>query len=335
MILPVKDGGPGLAQCLRALAEQDVPGYDIEVVVVDSGSRDDSVAVARRTGAHVHEIAPEDFDHGATRNLGVRLSRGSILVFTTQDAYATTPDFLARLIAPLQQPGVAGAYARQVCHEGAHPPEQYFLDFLYGPSSRRQRAADTSELSMHTTMFSNVASAIPRERLEQTGFVEDIIMSEDQEWAVRMLLAGWELCYVADAVVRHSHPYTRREAFRRFFDSGVSAERTYLAGARPSMAVLRRQTVRYAVGEVRWMVRSRCARWLPYAAVYESTKFVGLHLGAQHRRLPLWLARRCSATPSYWQPGHRGACAETAPVSAAEPAATAPVTGQRGRHAAP
>ena len=65
-------------------------------------------------------------------------------------------------------------------------------------------------------------------------------MSEDQEWSRRVLIAGWTArLRAAVPSVRHSHPYTIGAAFRRFFDSGVSAERAYL-GPEPSRAVLRR-----------------------------------------------------------------------------------------------
>ena len=57
-------------------------------------------------------------------------------------------------------------------------------------------------------------------------------MGEDQEWSRRMLLAGFELVYEPRAVVRHSHPYTLAAAFRRFFDSGASADRTYISSRR-------------------------------------------------------------------------------------------------------
>ncbi len=153
---------------------------------------------------------------------------------------------------------------------------------------------------MQTTLFSNANSAIRRSVFDAFGFVDDIIMSEDQEWSQRVLLAGHTLVYVPLAAVRHSHPYTVRQAFRRFFDSGVSAERAYLAGAKPSEAVLRREAVRYAREEVAWLVRTGNARWLPFAAVYELAKFAGLQLGARHRRLPHGLKVRFSAAPSYW-----------------------------------
>ena len=87
VVIPVKDGGADLARCLDAIATQ-VVDDEVEIVVVDSGSRDDSVAVAQSHGARVHEIPPSEFGHGRTRNLGAALARGDVLVFTSQDAFA-------------------------------------------------------------------------------------------------------------------------------------------------------------------------------------------------------------------------------------------------------
>ena len=125
-------------------------------------------------------------------------------------------------------------------------------------------------------------------------------MSEDQEWSRRVLLAGYALRYVPEAAVHHSHPYTLRQAFRRFFDSGVSSERAYMAGARPSSVVLRRQALRYAKEELRWLWETGRRRWIPYAAAYEGAKFVGLQLGIRHGRLPHAIKVRFSALPGYW-----------------------------------
>lgn len=299
VVIPVKNGGSDLARCLDALAVQ-VVDDEVEIVVVDSGSRDGSPDLARARGARVHTIRPEEFNHGATRNLGVSFARGDVVVFTSQDAYAADEHWLARLVAPLGDPCVAGAYGRQVAHPGAAPPEVFFMDFLYGPRARVQSAGDATELSMETTLFSNVCSAIRRELLERFPFVDDIIMSEDQEWARRVLLEGYRLHYVADAVVRHSHPYTLAQAFRRFFDSGVSAERAYLTGGAPSEAVMRRASLRYARSELHWLLQPGRRRWLPYAVVYEGAKFLGLQLGTRWRRLPRPLVLRFTAAKGYW-----------------------------------
>lgn len=301
MIIPVKDGGNGLRRCLDALAAQRVD-EDWELVVVDSGSRDDSVELARAAGARVEMIRPEEFNHGATRNLGARLSRGDKLVFLSQDAYPADDRWLAQLTAPLDsEPELAGVYGRQLAHEDAHPPEAYFLDFVYGETPRVQRADHPGELSMETTLFSNVNSAVRRPVWEEMPFVDDIVMSEDQEWAQRVLLKGWALRYEPEAAVRHSHPYTLRSAFQRFFDSGASAPRTYLTGGRPSARVLRHVALRYGRGELRWLWTNGHRAWIPYAAVYELTKFCALQLGVREAFLPTWLKRRLSARPSYWR----------------------------------
>jgi rhamnosyltransferase len=289
VLIPVKDGGSDLVRCLQGIARQKVDD-EVEVVVVDSGSRDGSAARAAELGAHVHEIAPDEFVHGATRNLAAGRSSGDMLVFTTQDAVAADERWLANLVAPLHKDDVAGVYGRQLPHENATPPERFFLDFMYGPAPRVQRLASTGELTFEHTMFSNVNSAIPRHVWESHPFRDDITMSEDQEWSRRVLLEGQTIVYEPRAAVRHSHTYTLGGAFRRFYASGASADRSYVAGA-ASRTALRRAMGRYAVGELRWLWQTGQRRWIPYAAVYEAAKVAGLQLGLRHRRLPERLTR--------------------------------------------
>jgi rhamnosyltransferase len=281
VLIPVKDGGPGLVRCLEAIAAQSVDD-EVEVVVVDSGSSDGSAARARELGAEVHEIPASEFVHGATRNLAARLSQGDILVFTTQDAVPADDRWLARLVRALEGDAVAGAYGRQLPHEDATPPEQFFLDFMYGPVPRVQRVGGIEQLSFEHTLFSNVNSAIPRSVWQANPFRDDVTMSEDQEWSRRMLLAGHTIVYEPEAAVRHSHAYTLREAFRRFYNSGASADRSYVAGEE-SRAALRRAFKRYAAGELRWLWRTGRRRWIPYAVVYELAKLAGLQLGLRKK----------------------------------------------------
>lgn len=299
IVIPVKNGGEKLRACLEAIRAQRAEGF--EVIVVDSGSTDGTPELARSLGARVHHIPPHEFNHGATRNLGAQLARGDILVFTVDDAVPLREDWLERLTAPLRDgSGIVAAYSRQVPREDAVPPERYFLGFLYGQEPRIQRAPGASDLSMDTTLFSNCGSAMTRSIWERFQFTDDIIISEDQEWSSRVLSAGYSIAYVPEAAIRHSHPYTMATAFKHFFDSGVSAERAYLAGGRASARVLRRNSLRYAVGELRWLWRTRQRSWIPYAIAYDVAKFAGLQLGRRYRLFPVWLRRRWSHLPIYW-----------------------------------
>src|SRR5438034_9186223 len=82
VVIPVKDGARYLAEVLEALRRE---GPD-NILVIDSGSTDRSVAIARAAGAGVLEIPADEFGHGRTRNLGVEHTRGEIVCFLTQDA---------------------------------------------------------------------------------------------------------------------------------------------------------------------------------------------------------------------------------------------------------
>ncbi len=302
VVIPVKDGGLDLVRCLEAIARQQVD-EEVEVVVIDSGSSDGSVERARRLGARVHEIRPEEFSHGGARNLGAELARGDILVFTSQDAYATDETWLASLVAPLRERERGRRRLRAPAPARGGNPVRALLPRL--PLRARARARSVSSIptrsAFEATLFSNVNSAVPRAVLERYPLATDVIMSEDQEWSRRVLLAGLEIVYEPRAAVRHSHAYTVASAFRRFFDSGVSADRAYVSEAPSSRIALREAGFRYALGEVSWLWRTGHRRWLPYAAVYESAKFAGLQLGLRHRRIPLPLKRRLSGLERHWR----------------------------------
>jgi GT2 family glycosyltransferase len=300
VIVPVKDGGDDLRRCLDGIASQRA-SEQIETLVVDSGSTDGSLELARSSGARVLEVAPSDFRHGATRNLAADRAHGELLVFTTQDAYAADADWLERLCAPLRSDeDVAGVYGRQIPHADAIPPERFLLNFLYGPDPRVQRAKDPAALALWTTLFSNSNSAVRRAFWERFPFADDIFWAEDQDWARRVLLAGYTIVYEPDAAVHHSHTNTVRTAFKRAFDTGAVAKRGFLSGGSSSSAVFRREAVRYAREELAWLVRTGQRRWLPYTIAYELAKLLGIRLGAHHERLPLWLKKRCSTLPAYW-----------------------------------
>ena len=82
VVIPVKDGEERLEEVLAAVRAQG----DLELIVIDSGSRDNSREIARAAGADLVEIPPEEFGHGRTRNLGAERASGDLICFLTQDA---------------------------------------------------------------------------------------------------------------------------------------------------------------------------------------------------------------------------------------------------------
>src|ERR1700761_1142525 len=96
--IPTRNAGALFEQTLSAVAQQRVESGSLETLVCDSGSTDDTVAVARTYGASVIEIPPEEFSHGGTRNLLVERAAGGHVAFLTQDSVPANELWLTRLL---------------------------------------------------------------------------------------------------------------------------------------------------------------------------------------------------------------------------------------------
>src|SRR5204862_2988218 len=105
----------------------------------------------------------------------------------------------------------------------------------------------------------------------------------DLEWCGRVLLAGYQVAYVSDSLVRHSHDYSVPDLFRRYFDQGVASERTMIRGGRSSARAVRGEGLRLVASEFGWLWRTGQRRALPPAMLNEMARYAGFSLAAHHR----------------------------------------------------
>jgi rhamnosyltransferase len=85
IIVLTKNGGALLDEVLKRVFAQEIEER-FEVIAIDSGSTDSTKEILAQFPVSVEEIPPVTFNHGETRNLGARLSKGEYLVYLTQDA---------------------------------------------------------------------------------------------------------------------------------------------------------------------------------------------------------------------------------------------------------
>ena len=223
VIIPTLDGEMTLGDVFGALKVQSL--QPLELIVVDSSSQDRTREIADQAGATVVTIARKNFDHGGTRTAIVRQARGDIVVFFTQDAVLADRNSLERLVRPLLQDSegkIACTYGRQLPAKDADPIAAHLRQFNYPPLSQCRNYEDRFRYGLRTVFISNSFAAYRKLALSTCGFFRNgLIFGEDTCTLGRLLQAGYEVCYVAEAEVYHSHNYRLGQDFRRSFDIGV------------------------------------------------------------------------------------------------------------------
>lgn len=300
IMVPVYNGGALWREAAQALARaQHASRHNVSVKVVDSSSRDDSVATAREHGFDVAGISTRDFDHGGTRNEAVRGDPADVYVFLTQDAVLDHPAALDALLAAFGDPAVAVAYGRQLPHRDANPIAAHARHFNYGPQSRVVGLEDQPRLGIKTVFTSNSFAAYRAGVFNDLGgFPERNILSEDMYLAARAVLGGGKVAYVAEACARHSHNYSPLEEFRRYFDIGVfQADHAWIGEA---FGGAEGEGMRFVKSEARRLL-ARAPLWLPRAVLHNALKMLGYRLGRHYQRLPAAWPPRLSMQPGYWK----------------------------------
>ena len=213
VVIPTFQAGPGFDELLRRLFSQKTQ-FGHEVLVIDSGSTDGTPELAARHGASVHRIDPDEFGHGATRNLGASLCAGRYVVFLVQDALPVDDQWLAPMVANLDaDETVAGVYGRQIPRPDSSPLTRALMrDWpTSNPERREQFAGDPQAYAAlppvkrrSLAVFDDVSSCVRRSVWERIPF-ERTHFGEDLRWGKAVVEAGHKLVYEPRSAVLHSH----------------------------------------------------------------------------------------------------------------------------------
>ncbi len=210
--MPTWNAGPLLDEVLAAVRAQRSPAFD-ELVAVDSGSRDGTVERLLASGFRVASIPQKDFDHGGTRDRGIAMSTGDVVVLLVQDATLQGTDWLAKMVAPFADPDVVGVWSRQIPRAKCQPVMKRRIlgwpGWGDGVTVKRlaagQRLEDLQPFErLFTCAFDNVASAIRRTAWQRFP-LGPRRFGEDVHFGKRVIEAGMALAHQGGAVVMHSH----------------------------------------------------------------------------------------------------------------------------------
>jgi len=311
VLLLTHNGADTLPGVLAAIKAQDVP-FPYELVAVDSGSRDGTTDLLRAQVDTLIDIREADFNHGTTRNLGIEACRAPFVVLLVQDAEPESPAWLSRLVAPLLRPArrhpslpsvrvedcatdpVAGTYARQVARPGASGVTRAYLA-RYAAAGTEPRVQSLANLQAFDSLspaerlaactFDNVCSCISRAVWQAHPFRATPV-AEDVEWAKDVMLAGYQLAYVAEALVVHSHNRAAGYELRRTYLVHQRLRRLFGLATVPSRLHLARSIAVSAATHARWTLSAPIGGLskigqLPRALALAVALPLGQYLGAR------------------------------------------------------
>lgn len=189
-----------------------------QIILVDSGSTDSTLAIASRFPVEIHNVEPRRFSFGRSLNIGCRAARGETLVIASAHVYPLYDTWLADLTAPLSDPEVAIAYGRQIGGERTKYSERRVMERWFPPRS---------EARQQHPFCNNANAAIRRSVWEVQPYDEGLTGLEDLDWAKRAAERGLAIAYVAEAPVVHAHDETWREVANRYRREAIAHRRIY------------------------------------------------------------------------------------------------------------
>jgi glycosyltransferase involved in cell wall biosynthesis len=205
-----------IGRLLEGIRQQTVK--DVEILLVDSGSTDGTVAVAESFGARIVQIPSSEFTFGRSLNFGIQAATRERIVIVSAHVYPVYPDWLESLLHPFEDEKVALTYGKQRGPKSAHFSEQQIYHQWYPDSSKPRQS---------TAFCNNANAAIRKSVWAKNPYDETLTGLEDLAWAKWAKEQGYEIAYVAEAEIIHVHQETPQGVFNRYRREGMAFKQIY------------------------------------------------------------------------------------------------------------
>lgn len=206
-----------LPRLLEGVRQQTL--QDVEIILVDSGSTDDTVKIAESYDAKIAHIAPADFTFGRSLNLGIAASTRELVAIASAHVYPVYPDWLERLIEPFADSSIGLTYGKQRGAESSKYSEHQIFARWF---------PDVSELRQSHPFCNNANAAIRRSLWEKNPYDETLTGLEDLAWGKWLQSQGSSsIAYIAEAEIIHIHNETPKGVRNRYRREAMAFKRIY------------------------------------------------------------------------------------------------------------
>jgi len=204
-----------LVDLLQSIYDQECSGIEYEVVIVDSGSVDQTLDIAQQFHTKIIHIQKENFSFGRSLNMGCEAASGEILVFVSGHCIPVSRTWLRELIDPLSNNTTVYTYGAQ-----------------YGSDSSRfsecrlfaKNFVTQSKIPQDGFYCNNANAALMKSIWLQYKFDEELTGLEDMHLSKQLVEHGYKIGYVAEASVHHLHNENWAQIKRRFEREAIALQ---------------------------------------------------------------------------------------------------------------
>jgi rhamnosyltransferase len=260
-----------IGRLLKGIEQQTIK--DVEVILVDSGSTDNTVEIAVSYGVRIVHIQPDEFTFGRSLNRGVEAATSEFVVIVSAHCFPVYPDWLEQLLKPFDDPGIAISYGKQRGGKtNSYSEDQFFRKYFPDNSQPRQGHAYSH----------NANAAIRKSVWEQHPYDENLTGLEDLAWSSWAFQQGHRIAYIAEAEVVHLHDEQPAQVYNRHRREAIALKqilphsrftlwnffRMWFGSTISDLVQARRESVLTGVWRgILWF------RWMQYWGTYQGYKF--------------------------------------------------------------
>ncbi len=205
-----------LGRLLEGISQQTV--QDVQMILVDSGSTDNTVKIAKAKDVDIVSINPQDFTFGRSLNMGIEVAESDFILIASAHVYPVYPDWIEKMLEPFSEPSVALVYGKQRGVSGSQFSERQIFNHWY---------PDVSQNPQNNPFCNNANAAIRRSLWEKNPYDESLPGLEDLAWAKWARENNHKIAYIAQAEIKHVHEESWRGIKKRYLREGMAFKSIY------------------------------------------------------------------------------------------------------------
>lgn len=205
-----------IEECIQALLGQNYPQNHLEIILVDGGSKDKTVQIAKKYPIKIYQVA---LNCPAAYNYAQKLACHPILGFVDSDA-KVEENWLKKLVSRIDEPDVGGV---------SGSIDTWNTNNLWARSIGYELKTRYRRIGRYTKRIATMNLLLKRSVLEEVGgWAENMPSQYDTEFGHRLTLKGYKIAYEKTSVCYHFNRPTLQKFYRQQLQYGKNTLRLYL-----------------------------------------------------------------------------------------------------------